>query len=100
MREDTPAYLSTVTRNFCKSDGCMLATTDVLDSGDWVNAYCQTSGDRTTNGQDNSSIDDQNPALFESRRWYGIRWADGRSGYISEVWIAGGDRGGVGLPAC
>ncbi len=100
MREDTPAYLSTVTHNFCKSDGCMLANTDVLDSGDRVNAYCQTSGDRTTNGQDNSSIDDQNPALFESRRWYGIRWADGRTGYISEVWIAAGDRGGVGLPAC
>lgn len=100
MREDTPAYLSTVTRNFCKRDGCMVSGTDVLSSGSNVTAYCQVSGDRTTNGQDNSSIDDRNPGLFESQRWYGIRWSDGRTGYISEVWIAAAHRGGAGLPGC
>src|SRR5262249_33896039 len=28
MREDTPSYLSTVTRNFCKRDGCAIGGTD------------------------------------------------------------------------
>lgn len=99
MREDAPAYLSTVTRNFCKRDGCALAGTDV-GSGAVLTAECTTLGDRTTNGQDNSAIDDANPALYTSTRWYGIRWSDGRFGYISEVWIAGQHRGGLGLRSC
>jgi hypothetical protein len=99
MREDTPAYLSSVTRNFCKRDGCALAGTD-MGTGAQITAICQVGGDRTTNGQDNSSIDDNNPGLFSSTRWYGIRWADGRTGFISEVWIYPHLRGGLGLRAC
>ncbi|HEX5493606.1 MAG TPA: CHAP domain-containing protein [Mycobacteriales bacterium] len=99
MREDTPAYLSTVTHNFCRSNGCALAGTDV-STGAHLTATCQVHGDRTTNGQDNSTIDDHNPGLYTSTRWYGIRWADGRFGYISEVWITSSDRGGLGLPGC
>lgn len=99
MREDTPAYLSTVTRNFCKRDGCALVGTD-MGSGASVVAECSTFGDRTTNGQDNSTIDDANSGLYSSTRWYGIRWGDGRFGYLSEVWIRAADRGGKGLRAC
>lgn len=99
MRQDTPAYLSTVTRNFCKRDGCALLGTDV-GSGAVLTAECTVLGDRTTNGQDNSTIDDGNPGLYSSTRWYGIRWGDGRFGYISEVWIAAQYRGGLGLRAC
>lgn len=99
MREDTPAYLSTMTKNFCKRDGCALGGTDV-GSGATLTAECTLLGDRTTNGQDNSSIDDGNPGLYSSTRWYGIRWGDGRFGYISEVWIASQHRGGLGLRAC
>lgn len=99
MREDTPAYLSTVTRNFCKRDGCALGGTDV-GSGNGLTAECTVIGDRTTNGQDNSTIDDGNAGLYSSTRWYGIRWGDGRFGYISEVWIRGQDRGGKGLRGC
>jgi hypothetical protein len=99
MREDTPAYLSTVTRNYCKRDGCALAGTDV-GSGAWLTAECTSLGDRTTNGQDNSAVDDGNPGLYSSTRWYGIRWGDGRFGYISEVWIAASHRGGLGLRGC
>jgi len=99
MREDTPAYLSTVTRNFCKRDGCAVPGTDV-GSGAVLTAECTVLGNRTTNGQDNSTIDDNNPGLYSSTRWYGIRWHDGRFGYISEVWIASQHRGGLGLRSC
>lgn len=99
MREDTPAYLSTVTRNFCKRDGCALSGTDV-GSGAVLTAECTVFGDRTTNGQDGSTIDDGNPGLYSSTRWYGIRWGDTRFGYISEVWITAGNRGGMGLRNC
>jgi hypothetical protein len=100
MREDnTPAYLSSQTRNYCRTSGCMLAGTD-MGSGAHITAVCQSTGDRTTNGIDGNAIDDANPGLFESTRWYGIRWSDGRLGYISEVWVEPGYRGGLGLPAC
>ncbi len=100
MREDThPAYLSTDTRNYCRVNGCVLAGTEVT-TGATLTARCQVQGDRTTNGQDNSNIDDANPGLFTSTRWYGINWPDGRFGYISEVWIDPANHGGLGLPTC
>ncbi|MGW7466349.1 hypothetical protein ACWGJT_16990 [Streptomyces xantholiticus] len=99
MREDTPAYLSTVTENFCASRGCALSGTEVV-TGDRLTATCHTQGARTTNGHDKDSADDTNEGLAESRLWYGVRWSDGRFGYISAVWIDPGQRGGLGLPSC
>jgi hypothetical protein len=99
MREDTPAYLSSVTQNYCKRDGCALAGTD-MSSGARITAICQTAGVRTTNGHDGNVSDDTNPELYSSTRWYGIRWSDGRFGYLSEVWLKAADRGGLGLPNC
>jgi lysophospholipase L1-like esterase len=99
MREDTPAYLSTVPHNFCRRDGCMVGGTE-MGSGKILTAYCVTQGQRTTNGQDNSSVDDANPGLYTSTTWYGIRWETGVTGFLSEVWISPQDRGGLGLPAC
>ncbi|HMJ34973.1 MAG TPA: hypothetical protein VK501_13760 [Baekduia sp.] len=98
MREDTPAYLSTGMRNFCKRDGCALGTD--MGSGRTITAECTVIGNRTTNGQDNSSIDDGNPGLCTSTRWYGIRWGDGQFGYISEGWIRADFRSGLGLRGC
>jgi hypothetical protein len=99
MREDRPAYLSSATRNFCRTNGCMLSGTEV-GTGDRLTATCQVQGDRTTNGQDNSGGDDGNPGLYSSTLWYGIRWSDNRFGYVSSVWLQPGDRGGLGLPGC
>lgn len=99
MREDTPGYLSSVTQNFCKRDGCALLGTD-MGSGARITATCQTTGARTTNGHDSDASDDANPGLYSSTRWYRIRWSDGRSGYLSEVWLSAADRGGAGLPGC
>lgn len=100
MREDTPAYLSTVAQNSCRSNGCAVGGTDRNTGGTYAPAVCQTSGARTTNGNDGSSSDDGNPGLYTSSRWYGVRLASGSLGYISEVWIDPSQRGGAGLPAC
>ena len=99
MREDTPAYFSTTTRNFCKPDGCAVADTD-MSSGDTTTAICQTRGDRTTNGEDGNLRDDQNPGLYTSDLWYHVTDGNGRGGYISSVWITPEGRGGLGLPTC
>lgn len=99
MREDTPAYLSTVPQNFCRRDGCAIGGTDRNTGGTYYPAVCQLNGARTTNGNDGNANDDGNPGLFSSTRWYGINLGGSR-GYISEVWINPGQRGGLGLPGC
>ena len=99
MREDTPAYLSTVARNYCKRDGCAIAGTDRATGGTYAPAVCQVQSVRTTNGHDGDANDDANPGLFSSMRWYGVRLGSAL-GYISEVWVAPSQRGGLGLPAC
>ena len=100
MREDsTPAYLSSRPAPFCKRDGCAVPGTD-MGSGATITALCQTDGPRMTNGQDNSGIDDANPGLATSSRWYRARTGEGREGFISEVYLNHDSRGGLGLPAC
>lgn len=97
--EDTPAYLSTVPRNYCRPEGCDVPGTD-LATGDHLEVVCQTTGERTTNGNDGDPADDANPLLDDSRLWYGARLDDGSIGYLSEVWLDPLDRGGLGLPRC
>ena len=98
-REDTPAYLSTVPENACRSRGCM-APGPELSTGDRLAVVCQTTGERTTNGNDGDPADDANPILHTSRLWYGARLDDGSLGYLSETWLSPLDRGGHGLPRC
>lgn len=99
MREDTPAYLSTVRQNYCRRDGCVIAGTERASGGTYTPAICQAQGVRTTNGHDGDANDDANPGLFSSTRWYGVQIGDA-VGYISEVWIDPSQRGGLGLPNC
>lgn len=105
IREDTAhlAYLSSKAVKFCKRQdpdhNCALSGTD-MGSGVALTAECQTHGERVTNGMDQDTLDDHNPGLYESTLWYRIRWSDGRTGYLSEVWLMRADRGGAGLPAC
>ncbi len=100
MSEDSVAFLSSKPANYCRRDGCVLDGTDVLSTGDSVTAVCQTLAARSTNGDDTTTADDQNPELFESRLWYGIRWPDGRLGFFPEVWVHPDHRGGLDLPLC
>lgn len=98
-REDTPAYLSTVPQNACRPRGCAVPGTD-MNTGDRLAVVCQTTGERTTNGNDGDPADDTNPLLADSRLWYGVRLDDGSIGYLSEIWLSPIDRGGLGLPRC
>ncbi|HWC08664.1 MAG TPA: GDSL-type esterase/lipase family protein [Solirubrobacterales bacterium] len=101
MREDsTPARLTTQPWILCGSRGCNINGTERSSGGTYDAAVCQTSGERTTNGNDHDASDDANPERFESTRYYGVRLADGTFGYVSEVWIRAADRGGLGLPGC
>lgn len=101
MREDpTPARLTTQPWTFCTTRGCNIYGTERTTGQTYDKAVCQAWGERTTNGNDHSAVDDANPALFESSRYYGVRLGDGTFGYVSEVWIAAQDRGGLWLPLC
>ncbi|MFC8374017.1 hypothetical protein ACFUIT_39770 [Streptomyces sp. NPDC057239] len=102
MREDTdhPAYLSTRPVKKCKAQQPTCNVPGDLTSGDRLIAVCQTSGDRITNGEDRNPDDDNNRGLDESTLWYRLRAPDGRTGYLSVIWLAGSDRGGLGLPTC
>ncbi|WP_431884223.1 hypothetical protein [Micromonospora gifhornensis] len=100
MREDdVPAFLSTRPQPGCRPGDCRIAGTE-LTTGMQITATCHVTGPRMTNGQDNSEADDQNPGLFESRLWYKAHTADGKEGYISEVYIHPDDHGGLGLLRC
>lgn len=100
VRDDKPAYLSLEPVNECKDKGCALENTD-MKTGVAVNAVCQTlAPEATTNGDNTTPADDANPELATSNLWYGIRWPDGRFGYLSEVWIHPDFRGGLDLPQC
>lgn len=39
-------------------------------------------------------------SLYSSTRWYGIRWGDGRFGYISESGSPASIAGALGLRSC
>ncbi len=102
MREDTdhPAYLSTIAEKKCKAHRPACNVPGDLASGDHLTAMCRTTGERVTNGQDENTVDDANPGLDESTVWYRLRAADGRSGYLSVVWLIPDHRDGLGLPDC
>jgi hypothetical protein len=102
MREDPagPASLSSAPRIKCASNNCAIGDTDRKTGDPYDAAVCQTTGERTTNGNDSDPADDNNPDRAESTRYYGIKLADGRFGYLNEVWVQKADRGGLGLPGC
>jgi transcriptional regulator with XRE-family HTH domain len=100
MREDTRAYLSTRPEIYCKSRGCAVEGGPEYRTSDHLTVSCQIAGDRTTNGDDSTTVDDANPGLYSSTLWYGVPLPDGGLGYLSEVWLAAAYRGGLGLPKC
>ncbi|MGC4864734.1 hypothetical protein ACLQ3B_04770 [Micromonospora sp. DT53] len=97
--DDVPAFLSTRPQPNCRPGDCRIAGTD-LTTGMRITATCHTAGPRMTNGEDASEIDDRNPGLSTSSLWYKAQTADGKEGFISEVYIRPEDRGGLGLLRC
>lgn len=101
MREDTdPATLTTKPVAFCGARNCVIPGTNRETGGTYDAAACQRQGELITNGDDTRKVDDNNPGLFTSSRYYGVRLDEDTFGYVSEVWIDPKDRGGLGLPTC
>lgn len=99
VEDTTPAYLSTRPEPRCASNGCKVTGTEVA-SGAMLVAVCQIQGIEMFNYNLDSSESKQNPNRTDSMIWYKATFPDGRSGYISEVYIVASDRGGKGLPKC
>lgn len=94
-----PAYLSTRPAPWCARDGCKVAGTD-LGSGARLVVTCHVTGSLMTNYNMDSEPVQQNPNRVRSTLWYRAAFPDGRTGYLSEVYIAPQYRGGMGLPIC
>lgn len=99
IEDAAPSYLSTEPKPFCTSLGCRVEGTE-LESGAALVALCYVHGTEMFNYNLDSSESKTNPHRARSTLWYKAVFPDGRSGYISEVYIAPSDRGGVGLPIC
>lgn len=98
VEDSGPAYLSSRAIAFCGPRGCKEDGTDVV-SGAMLPATCTVVGERMWNYDLDSPVA-HNPHRVESELWYRVTWPDGRSGYLSEVYLEPGSRGGLGLPAC
>ena len=101
MREDAqPVVLTSQPWNRCGERGCNISATDRWSGGVYDYAVCQTRGESMTNGNDTAtgSADDDNPDRYSSVLFYGVRLTNGRTGYVSEVWVR--ERGGRSLPTC
>lgn len=99
VEDSTPVYLSSRTVSRCARRGCELSGTDMW-SGAKLVATCWTRGERLTNQDAASEGIQRNKNRVTSDLWYRAEWPDGRSGYLSEVYVVAGDRGGLGLGRC
>lgn len=101
MREDPiPVRLTTKPWKLCSSRGCNINGTERSTGQKYDAAVCWTTGDPTTNGNNGSSVDDGNPNLYSSDRYYRVKLGNGTTGFVSWVWIHPNHRGGLGLPRC
>jgi hypothetical protein len=99
--DDKKVFLTTKPVGFCSERDCNIPGTRRETGDTYDAAVCQLEGEEEiTNGNDINKLDDHNPHVFDSRRYYGVRLDDNTFGYVSEVWIYPRDRGGLGLPVC
>ncbi|GGS54892.1 hypothetical protein GCM10010171_57550 [Actinokineospora fastidiosa] len=100
LREDTTrVYLSSRTVGSCSRKACKIENTE-MNSGVLVVATCRTLGDELVNFNLDAPGSASNPHSARSALWYRVVLPDGRSGFVSEVYVAPRDRGGLGLPDC
>jgi hypothetical protein len=95
---DPPIYFSTQMRAVCRLNGCMVPDS-WMNSGTVITVTCQAQGPQMTNSNLHDPSDDSNPGLATSTLWYQGS-GNGKSGWISEIWIRADGRGGLGLPGC
>lgn len=101
VEDRTPAYLSTEALSYCASPSrsCKVPGTEMW-SGAAVVANCWTTGQMMWNVDLADPDQERNPDRAQSDLWYRASFPDGRTGYLSEVYVVRGDRGGRGLPRC
>ncbi|MCD2196235.1 helix-turn-helix domain-containing protein [Actinomycetospora endophytica] len=101
VEDRTPAYLSTQALAYCASPdrSCKVPGTEMA-SGAAVVANCWTQGQLMWNWDLSDPTAQSNPDNARSDLWYRASFPDGRTGYLSEVYVVRGDRGGRGLPRC
>ncbi|NMO90429.1 helix-turn-helix transcriptional regulator [Actinomycetospora sp. TBRC 11914] len=101
VEDRTPAYLSTEALAYCAqpSRNCKVPGTE-MGSGAAVVANCWTQGQMMWNWDLSDPTAQSNPDDVRSDLWYRASFPDGRTGYLSEVYVERGDRGGRGLPRC
>ena len=95
------ARLSTLPLAYCAapSRSCKVPGTE-MGSGVAVVANCVTTGQRMWNYDLGDPTSRVNRDRAESDRWYRVSFPDGRSGFLSEVYLTPASRGGLGLPDC
>ena len=101
VEDRTPAYLSTEALSYCASPSrsCKVPGTEMV-SGAAVVASCWTTGQMMWNVDLADPEQERNPDRVQSDLWYRASFPDGRTGYLSEVYVVRGDRGGRDLPRC
>ncbi|MBM2621039.1 helix-turn-helix domain-containing protein [Actinoplanes sp. LDG1-06] len=97
VEDETPAYLSARPVPRCAANGCKLAGTEMW-SGAALTVECRAEGSVMHNY--NVAEGTANPHSARSTIWYRARTADGRAGFVSEVYLAPRFRGGLDLPRC
>lgn len=99
LEDTTPAYLSSRPVPRCRLKGCRIEGTD-MRSGDVLPVTCWTRGAKMTNENTGAEGINKNPNGLYSTLWYRGTWLNGRSGYLSEVYVKPAYRGGLNLPEC
>lgn len=98
VEDSTPSYLSARPQPFCASNGCKLDGAEIV-SGALLPATCVTRGPMMWNYNLDSPAA-ENPNRVASDLWYRLSWPDGRTGYLSEVYVEPPYRGGLRLSSC
>jgi hypothetical protein len=99
LEDSSPSYLSSKPIPFCSHYGCEVPGTQ-MSSGAMLVAVCYVFGEEMYNYNLDSAGSQRNPYRASSRLWYRAVFPNQRSGYISEVYIVPGNRGGEGLKRC
>jgi hypothetical protein len=99
VEDSTPVYLSARPIPFCSRQGCELPRTSMW-SGATVPVTCRLTGTWMTNENLMSPGITRNPGRASSTTWYRAVLSDGRTGYISVVYLESRYRQGLPLPHC
>jgi hypothetical protein len=97
VEDSRPAYLSTKPVPYGKRLGCAVPNTNMWSAAVVPVAH-QVMGAYMVNYDVRDASVQDNPHKVESTRWYLVVLPDGRTGYLSEIYVEPRFRGGLKLP--